>query len=1069
MAPKIRKVSRGTPEDRTMKGYGNTINTGRTSNMFDEKLTTSETKIGDTRLFRTRPETAWQCDGDSNQVCLNGKRKKQEDITKLFCVKDERSDMSNGINLTEDMQCGFENKTHTEARQDPDLGYLSLSASHKKRLVKMEDIRWTLPRVSPAVQFRDVWVQLKIFQNEKQVGKVVTAKQRTDVVNCIKFRGQLKTKIERDCPKTTVSLCVWTTKTSKKFFRKPDKSLGRVDIKLDSFDEKLQTKNIYLHPCEGGEWKQSPSSPKPATVVTVKSCFPFDSQSEVNDTSLSTRVKSPNVPKTTTSREQNVISSAVPNLIDIGKAGNSSKRSTNNHSTTHCSTGEFFHTALSSGKPYVRKSVDNINTCNTKGKAPEVKTNYRSTKEGFTENRTRHLNIKNISEKSKYGICKDIYAEDKQQKQDKPPKYTARENGSTATAAEDEPHRHLIKETVTTTKETQSGKIHENDHRNSRIHDINKEGPSLQHQQMEQKLIKQSINEAILYNHPQTARISRTSEVGNKTSEEADSRKMKWQTSINSTQNTAKESGDHEKKSGNLCTNTDIELHEIKTQETQSGNNDRNEQRTEPKAFREQTIDVEKLCMQPQTTSNSKASKLEEVESEKSNLQTSTYSTKNTEHESSFQNKNSGNTAGNREKDLTMGKSTEAESRNINMQTSRYSSRNTDKKPGNTAGSENELSMTKTKETQGGKIDGQGHGNKRKHHDEHNEGVPFQHQHTGPKASEVAESLNIYSPKRTSLSQNKEERSGDKSRIHRTGIANLGNTCYANSVLQVLGKTPQLSKCLGGNPTRSASLLKAIVDELNTDDGQVNSQNVRCLLRYVFNRDDSFVLGHQNDSHAFLLSLLDCVNNDSDTCRLFSGKMTSRFTYNTCKHVEYSGEQLFYSLLMPINNTHTLDDCINAYCEEEHFPDNLLCCRECHETKADTVTSKKFVFTKLPEVLVLQMGRFEEHMESHGTIIRKKTTRISFEEKIHFDLEKIEESGKNTKSTSNKTRYSYELYGVVNHYGSMAGGHYTATVKMERTDRWYFCSDTCVRSGSSPAKKMDGGAYLLFYHLHHVL
>ena len=29
--------------------------------------------------------------------------------------------------------------------------------------------------------------------------------------------------------------------------------------------------------------------------------------------------------------------------------------------------------------------------------------------------------------------------------------------------------------------------------------------------------------------------------------------------------------------------------------------------------------------------------------------------------------------------------------------------------------------------------------------------------------------------------------------------------------------------------------------------------------------------------------------------------------------------------------------------------------------------------------------------------------------------------------------YMYDLYGVVNHFGTMGGGHYTATVKNERT------------------------------------
>ena len=34
------------------------------------------------------------------------------------------------------------------------------------------------------------------------------------------------------------------------------------------------------------------------------------------------------------------------------------------------------------------------------------------------------------------------------------------------------------------------------------------------------------------------------------------------------------------------------------------------------------------------------------------------------------------------------------------------------------------------------------------------------------------------------------------------------------------------------------------------------------------------------------------------------------------------------------------------------------------------------------------------------------------------------------------TCYLYDLYGVVNHFGTMSGGHYTATVKNPRTQEW---------------------------------
>lgn len=56
----------------------------------------------------------------------------------------------------------------------------------------------------------------------------------------------------------------------------------------------------------------------------------------------------------------------------------------------------------------------------------------------------------------------------------------------------------------------------------------------------------------------------------------------------------------------------------------------------------------------------------------------------------------------------------------------------------------------------------------------------------------------------------------------------------------------------------------------------------------------------------------------------------------------------------------------------------------------------------------------------------------------------------------------YDLYGVVNHFGSLNGGHYTATCKNSIDDNWYYFNDSSV-SGTSGSKVMADAAYVLFY------
>ena len=58
------------------------------------------------------------------------------------------------------------------------------------------------------------------------------------------------------------------------------------------------------------------------------------------------------------------------------------------------------------------------------------------------------------------------------------------------------------------------------------------------------------------------------------------------------------------------------------------------------------------------------------------------------------------------------------------------------------------------------------------------------------------------------------------------------------------------------------------------------------------------------------------------------------------------------------------------------------------------------------------------------------------------------------------TCYIYDLYGVVNHFGNMAGGHYTAFVLSH--GEWYEYDDSSVEKVTESAVKTRN-AYCLFY------
>jgi len=56
----------------------------------------------------------------------------------------------------------------------------------------------------------------------------------------------------------------------------------------------------------------------------------------------------------------------------------------------------------------------------------------------------------------------------------------------------------------------------------------------------------------------------------------------------------------------------------------------------------------------------------------------------------------------------------------------------------------------------------------------------------------------------------------------------------------------------------------------------------------------------------------------------------------------------------------------------------------------------------------------------------------------------------------------YDLFGIINHSGSLHQGHYIATVKVE--NRWYHCNDSFISyAGETVEESEVNGAYMLFY------
>ncbi|KAL5010717.1 hypothetical protein ScPMuIL_013022 [Solemya velum] len=172
-------------------------------------------------------------------------------------------------------------------------------------------------------------------------------------------------------------------------------------------------------------------------------------------------------------------------------------------------------------------------------------------------------------------------------------------------------------------------------------------------------------------------------------------------------------------------------------------------------------------------------------------------------------------------------------------------------------------------------------------------------------------------------------------------LPNVGATCYANSVFQVLAQTPGLIECLdkGDNSKQERPVLtrrlRALLHQI-TSQKKVKRKTVNRLMNYVTENDTSFEVGHQNDCHSFLLSLINMVKEEMGEgyLQLFQGKQCNRFSYSTCDHEEDSDEQLFHSLLISVQKREqgwSVEKGLEMLVQMDEYEGNVIPCRICEE------------------------------------------------------------------------------------------------------------------------------------------
>ncbi|CAL8111304.1 unnamed protein product [Orchesella dallaii] len=329
-----------------------------------------------------------------------------------------------------------------------------------------------------------------------------------------------------------------------------------------------------------------------------------------------------------------------------------------------------------------------------------------------------------------------------------------------------------------------------------------------------------------------------------------------------------------------------------------------------------------------------------------------------------------------------------------------------------------------------------------------------------------------------------------------TGLRNIGNTCFMNTVLQCLSNTKPLLEYMNRenyqqdiNTTTSGMkgcLIRAfaeVIQELWREQRVVDTSAFKDQIQKFAPR---FMGYSQQDAQEFLRYLLEGLHEDvnrvtskptpiltdiddslSDSQKateawkrylryedsrimdIFVGQLRSTLKCTVCGNCSVTFDP-FWDLSLPIparTASTRLAQCFELFTKEEVLDgDEKPTCSKCQCRRKCT---KSFSIQKFPRILVIHLKRFSPTERYRGKLSTLVESPIS-----SLDLSPF--------AANRGQPLTYNLYGVANHSGSTYSGHYIAYCKHPYTGEWHSYNDSRV-SPISTHQVVSTEGYVLFY------
>ncbi|KAL5658452.1 hypothetical protein ACJX0J_031615, partial [Zea mays] len=310
----------------------------------------------------------------------------------------------------------------------------------------------------------------------------------------------------------------------------------------------------------------------------------------------------------------------------------------------------------------------------------------------------------------------------------------------------------------------------------------------------------------------------------------------------------------------------------------------------------------------------------------------------------------------------------------------------------------------------------------------------------------------------------------NKLELHPFGLCNLGNSCYANAILQCLAFTRPLTAYLlegyhSQNCSKTEWCFMCELEKVLIEGKQGKSPVSPTGILYHLNEIGvSFGQGEEEDAHEFMRYAIDNMQSASmeeakkngiqqlaeETTLvqfIFGGYLRSKIKCTKCQVISKHSERILDLTVEIDGDISTLDGALRRFTSSEILDgDNRYHCSRCNSYER---AQKKLTILEAPNILTIALKRYQ------SGVLGKISKAVKFPE--HLNLSQY-------MCRTDDSSPVYSLYAVVVHRNvrnATVSGHYVCYVK-DSQGKWHEMDDNKVKP-VSVQKVLSRCAYMLLY------